>query len=146
MPAPSALHPPHNSGESSPIRMFSVWGDPVFPDSPSEKLRLDGLMAHRKYGRYTPELRADALRRVAVSGKSIVKVAEEIGVDHRTLWKWVNDAKLETIDPTGELTPAARKRIRDLEKENARLARDLDFEKKARAFFRERDQNENGSN
>ena len=75
-----------------------------------------------------------------------MKVAEEIGVDHRTLWKWVNDAKLERIDPAGELTPGARKRIRDLEKENARLQRDLDFEKKAGAFFRELDQNENRSN
>ena len=103
-------------------------------------------MAHRKYGRYTPELRAEALARVAASGKSIVKVAEEIGVDHRTLWKWVNDAKLERIDPGGELSPEARKRIRDLEKENASLRRDLDFQKKAKAFFRELDQNENGSN
>ena len=103
-------------------------------------------MAHRKYGRFTPELRADALLRVAASGKSIVKVAEEIGVDHRTLWEWVNDAKLEAIDPDGKLTAEARKRIRDLEKENARLRRDLEFEKKAGAFFRELDQNDNGSN
>lgn len=103
-------------------------------------------MAQRKYGRFTPEMRADALARVATSGKSIVKVAEEIGVDHRTLWHWVNTAKLERIDPRGELTVEVRKRIRDLEKENARLQRDLDFEKKARAFFRELDQNENGSN
>lgn len=103
-------------------------------------------MAHRNYGRFTPELRAAAIARVAASGKSITKVAEEIGVDHRTLWKWVNDAKLEQIDPGGDLTPEARKRIRDLEKENARLRRDLEFEKKAGAFFRELDQNENGSN
>ncbi|TFD31267.1 hypothetical protein E3T40_14425 [Cryobacterium sp. TMT1-19] len=103
-------------------------------------------MAQRKYGRYTPELRAEALARVEVSGKSIVKVAEEIGVDHRTLWKWVNDAKLERIDPGGKLTPEARKRIRDLEKENVSLRRDLDFQKKAQAFFRELDQRENGSN
>jgi len=102
-------------------------------------------MAHRKYGRFTPEMRADAVSRVARSGKSIVKVAEELGIDHRTLWHWVNAAKLEMIDPGGELTPEARKRIRDLEKENARLRRDLDFEKKAQAFFRELDQNENGS-
>ena len=109
-------------------------------------MRLDGLMAERKYGRFTPEMRADALARVATSGKSIVKVSEEIGIDHRTLWHWVNAAKLEKIDPGGELPPEARKRIRDLEKENARLQRDLDFEKKAGAFFRELDQNENGSN
>jgi transposase-like protein len=58
----------------------------------------------------------------------------------------VNDARLERIDPGGELTVAQRKRIRDLEKENALLRRDLEFEKKARAFFLEIDQNDNGSN
>ena len=103
-------------------------------------------MAHRKYGRFTPEMRADALCRVAESGSSIVKVAEELGIDHRTLWKWVNDSKLEAIDPAGALAPGARKKILQLEKENARLRRDLDFEKKAGAFFRELDQNDKGSN
>lgn len=118
----------------------------MFPDSLTEKLRLDGCMAHRKYGRFTPEMRADALRRVAESGTSIVKVAEELGIDHRTLWKWVNDSKLEAIDPAGALAPGVRKKILELEKENARLRRDLDFEKKAGAFFRELDQNDTGSN
>lgn len=102
-------------------------------------------MPHRRYGRFTPEFRAEALRRVADSDKSIVRVAAEIGVDHRTLWGWVNAAKLEAIDPDGLLTADARKRIRDLEKENARLRRDLEFEKKAGAFFRELDQHDNGS-
>jgi transposase-like protein len=97
-------------------------------------------MAHRRYGRFTPEFREEALRRVAETGKPIVQVAEELGVDHRTLWGWVNAAKLERIDPAGELTAEARKRIRDLEKENALLRRDLEFQKKAQAFFRELDQ------
>ena len=58
-------------------------------------------MPHRRYGRFTPEFRAEALRRVADSDKSIVRVAAEIGVDHRTLWcmplGWA-------IDPDGQLT------------------------------------------
>ena len=74
-----------------------------------------------------------------------MKVAAELGINHRTLWTWVNTAKLNTIDPAGELTPQARKRIRDLEKENALLRRDLDFEKKAKAFFLELDQNDDDS-
>lgn len=102
-------------------------------------------MAKRKYGRFTPEFRADALARVAASDKSIVKVAAEIGVDHRTLWAWVNAAKLEQLDPAGELTDVQRKRIRDLEKENALLRRDLEFQKKAKAFFREIDRRDSGS-
>lgn len=79
-------------------------------------------------------MRVEALARVAESSLPIVKVAAELGVDHRTLWKWVNDERLEVIDPRQELTLAHRNKIRDLEKANALLRRDLDFEKKAGAF------------
>jgi len=102
-------------------------------------------MGKREYVRYSEEFREDAVRRVAESGKSIVKVAAELGVKHRTLWVWVNNARLARIDPAGELSAQARHRIRDLEKENARLKRDLEFEKKVGAFFRELDRDENGS-
>jgi transposase len=58
----------------------------------------------------------------------------------------VNQARIAAIDPAGELTPEAIKRIRELEKENALLRREIDFQKKAQAFFRELDQQrENGS-
>ena len=99
-------------------------------------------MEHEKHKHFSPEFRAAAVARVAEGDKSIVKVAAALGINHRTLWTWVNAARLKTIDPAGELTPQARKRIRDLEKENALLRRDLDFEKKAKAFFLELDQND----
>ncbi|TFD34300.1 hypothetical protein E3T40_10420, partial [Cryobacterium sp. TMT1-19] len=98
---------------------------------------LDRQMEHEKHKHFSPEFRAAAVARVAEGDKSIVKVAAALGINHRTLWTWVNAARLKTIDPAGELTPQARKRIRDLEKENALLRRDLDFEKKAKAFFLE---------
>jgi len=103
-------------------------------------------MEHEKHKHYSPEDRAAALARVAESDQSIVKVAAELGIDHKTLWRWVNKAKLAQIDPAGELPVEARRRIRDLERQNAKLQRDLDFQKKAQAFFREIDQNDNGSN
>ena len=101
-------------------------------------------MEHEKHKHFSPEFRASAVARVAEGDKSIVKVAAALGINHRTLWTWVNAARLKTIDPAGELTPQARKRIRDLEKENALLRRDLDFVKKAKAFFLELDQNDPG--
>ena len=96
-------------------------------------------MAQRKYLGVTPEFRAQAVQQVAESEKSLSAVARDLGIDHRTLWSWVNAARLRRIDPTGDLTLEQRTRIRDLEAENARLRRDLDFEKKAEAFFRELD-------
>jgi transposase len=64
---------------------------------------------------------------------------------HRTLWTWVNKARLAVIDPAGDLTPETRNRIRDLEKEVVRLRRNLEFQKKAGAFFRDLDRDENDS-
>lgn len=102
-------------------------------------------MEHEKYKHFSPEERAEAVALAAKGDKSIAKVARELGINDRTLWQWVNADKLRRIDHDGELTPEARKRIRDLEKENARLRRDLDFAKKAEAFFQELDRNDNDS-
>jgi len=85
------------------------------------------------------------VRLVEESGRQIKSVAEEVGIDHRTVWQWVNNARLARIDPQGELTAVQRSRIRDLEKKVALLERDLAFEKKAGAFFRELDRDANDS-
>jgi len=85
------------------------------------------------------------VRLVEESGRQIKAVAAEVGIDHRTVWQWVNNARLARIDPQGELTAAQRSRIRDLEKKVALLERDLAFEKKAGAFFRELDRDANDS-
>ena len=102
-------------------------------------------MARKRYERSSVEFRHRAVERVRLSGLSIVKVAAELDVDPKTLWKWVNSARLAQIDPDGSLPVGAAKRIRDLERENALLRRDLEFEKKAGAFFRELDRDENSS-
>ena len=94
---------------------------------------------------FTPQQKMAAVRLVETSHRPVTQVAEELGISDKTLSKWVNAAKLTKIDPEGELTRAQRERIRDLEKENARLRRDLEFEKKAKAFFQELDQNGNDS-
>lgn len=89
--------------------------------------------------------RAEVVRLVEESGRPITHVAAELGIDHRTVWQWVNNARLAAIDPGGELSLEQRNRIRDLEKKVALLERDLAFEKKAGAFFRELDHDANDS-
>ena len=102
-------------------------------------------MTQRSYRGVTPEYRAEMVRLVVASGRPVTIMAVELGIDHRTLWKWVNDARLREIDPEDQLSLEQRNRIRDLEKENALLRRDLEFEKKAGALFRELDRGENDS-
>lgn len=102
-------------------------------------------MVERDYLGVTPEFRARAVEQVRSTGRPVSAVARDLGVDHRTLWQWVNNARMREIDPGGVLTREQRARIRDLEAENARLRRDLEFQKKAGAFFRELDHDGNDS-
>lgn len=99
----------------------------------------------RRSGDITPEFRAEMVRLTLESGKPITVMAKALGIDHRTLWAWVDKARLEKIDPEGSMPEGARRRIRELEQKNARLVRDLAFEKKAGAFFRELDRDANDS-
>lgn len=99
----------------------------------------------RSRGGASPEFRAEMVRQFLESGRPLPEMARQLGVPHQTLWAWVNKAKLKAIDPGGDLPVEARRKIRDLERENARLRRDLEFEKKAGAFFRELDRDETDS-
>ena len=65
----------------------------------------------------------------------MTQVAAELGISDKTLNEWVLNARNREIDPTGSLSDAAKRRIRELEAENARLKKDLEFEKKADAFI-----------
>ena len=94
---------------------------------------------------FTAQEKAQAVKIARSAERPIRRVAVELGISEKTLWQWVNEARLREIDPEGALTPQARARIRDLEAENAGLRRDLEFQKKAAAFFREIDRGESGS-
>jgi transposase len=99
----------------------------------------------RKRRQFTARERAEAVRIVRSSKKSVRQVAEELGISEKTLWPWVNKAKLAEIDPEGSMPASARAVIREQQKKIAQLERDLEFEKKAKAFLRELDQRGNGS-
>lgn len=95
---------------------------------------------------YSPQERAEAVRIVLASrGRSIVQIAADLGINDKTLNKWVVAARNAQIDPDGSMSEAAKRRIRELEAENARLKKDLDFEKKAGAFIRQVSLRRNGS-
>ena len=80
---------------------------------------------------YTDEYRRECADLVIASGRPAAQMADELGVNRKTLQHWVQKRRMElegsapTVDP--ELR-AARKRIRELEMENA-------FLKKAAAFI-----------
>jgi len=84
---------------------------------------------------YTPAERAEAVRIVRSSkGRTILEIAAELGINDKTLNQWVVQARNADIDPEGSMSDAAKRRIRALEDQVAQLEKDLEFEKKARAF------------
>ena len=91
----------------------------------------------RSKRRHAPEVKAEAVRRVLDEGEQYTKVAAEFGIDHRTVWVWIEAARNRRVDPNGEMSREAIARVRALERENAALRRDLAFAKKWAAFSRE---------
>lgn len=103
-------------------------------------------MGSRKYRpRSTPEQRAVAVALYRSSGKSALAVAGELGVPSATLESWIRMAGRREIDPEGVMPEEQLREIQRLQRENAHLQREVEFLKKADAFFRELDQSEKDS-
>jgi transposase len=92
-----------------------------------------------KRRRYSEQYRRDAARLVIDSGRSLRDVGAELGVNSETLRRWVLDerareeaAKVETEEP---LSFNERFELEELRRRNAQLEKDVEFLKKAAAFF-----------
>jgi transposase len=81
---------------------------------------------------YTPEFRAEAIRRVRTSDESLSSIARELGVAAVTLKAWVEATRPKPDIP---LTDDERSELRRLRKENRELRMEREILKKATAFF-----------
>jgi transposase len=85
---------------------------------------------------YTPEFRADAVRLVEQSGKSMRQVAADLGLATESLRRWVQQSQVDAgRGPAGALTTEEREELRRLRRENATLRMEREILKKAAAFF-----------
>ena len=82
--------------------------------------------------RYSEEFKQDAINLVKNKGYSAQEVADKLGVSRQTIYKWVDGIRLHNKTSS----------MHDLEKENARLRKQLaqaeeerEILKKAAAFF-----------
>ena len=84
---------------------------------------------------YSDEFRQSAVKMVVTERNTISSVAKRLGVNYHTLREWVQLAKSNA--PTSMIPKdlPAEQRIRELEKENARLRMERDILKKATAYF-----------
>lgn len=84
---------------------------------------------------YSDEFKKSAVEQVIVQRHTVTSVSRRLGVGYDTLRKWV---ELARYNSDKSLVPAdlpAEQRVRELEKENARLRMERDILKKAAAYF-----------
>jgi transposase len=83
---------------------------------------------------YPPEFKAEAVRLVGSSDRSLSRLAKDLGVADQTLRNWVRHA--EIADGVHDaLTPSEREELRHLRCEVRTLRQEREILKKAAAFF-----------
>ena len=89
--------------------------------------------------RYSDSFKTEAVKLVKVQGRSIAKVAEELGISGSGLRRWVETAEVEHGEREG-MTTAEKAEIRELRREVQVLRMERDILKKAAAFFAKENQ------
>ena len=89
----------------------------------------------RKYRKFSPEFRDDAVRLVIENSRPIAQVARELGVNEGTLGNCVNQYRHDHADEKPPLTPADRIQFQDTQRELRELRMENEFLKKAAAYF-----------
>ena len=84
--------------------------------------------------RFSDEFKRGAVEIVRTSGKPIRQVAGELGIYDSTLGNWVRQDEINRGEREG-LTSDERERLRELERENARLRMERELLKRAVAFW-----------
>jgi len=88
-----------------------------------------------RQGRGYPEaFRAEAVELVRAGGRSIRKIAEDLGISNESLRKWVHQADVDGGRKDG-LSTDEREELRQLRRDNRRLLMEREILKKAAAFF-----------
>ena len=88
-------------------------------------------------GTFTPEFKAEAVRRIADQGKSLSEVARELDLGESMLrsWKQALAAEGEQAFPGKGNPPALEEELRRLRAEVKRLTMEREILKNATAFF-----------
>lgn len=85
---------------------------------------------------FTPEFKAEAVRLVNESGKTISALARDLDLWENVLRRWVEQAKVDVGEgPVGALTSAERVELTRLRKDLRTVTMERDLLKKATAFF-----------
>jgi transposase len=93
-------------------------------------------MAKRARRSFTPEFKAEAVKLVTETGKTVGQVAIELDLTETALRRWVQQASVdEGPGPEGALATTEKEELSRLRREVRTLRMERDFLKKAAAWF-----------
>ena len=93
-------------------------------------------MARRARRKFSPEFKAETVKLVRESGKTVGEVAHELDLTETALRHWVQQADIDQgKGPEGALTTAEKEELTKLRRENRTLRMERDLLKKWAAFF-----------
>src|SRR5271154_389576 len=84
---------------------------------------------------FSPEFKDEAVKMVIETSRPVAIVAKELGINESTLGNWVNIYRREHAGEEPPLTVSERVRLRESEREIRELRMQVEFLKKAAAYF-----------
>ena len=97
-------------------------------------------MARKKRHAYTEEFRREAVNRSEKEGNTTASVAKELGVSPQQIYNWrrqfnrLSDKQFNVVQGV-DYSKQENEEIRKLRREKAALEKELEFVKKAAAYF-----------
>lgn len=89
----------------------------------------------KRYKRYSPEFKREALKRAAEEGATDVRVCEELGISTRQLHRWRDEFRLLGDDAFPGSGRSRDEEMTKLKRELAKVKQERDFLKEAAVFF-----------
>jgi transposase len=84
---------------------------------------------------FSPEFKDEAVKMVIETSRPIARVAKELGINEGTLGNWVSAYRRDHAGEEPPLTVSERARLREAEREVRELKMQVEFLKKAAAYF-----------
>ena len=89
--------------------------------------------------KYSKEFKDSTVQLILNDGESVVKVAEDLGLNSKTLYHWVTSYKKAHNIPTRDISASFKEsnneELKRLRRENKILKQERDILKKAAAYF-----------
>ncbi len=93
-------------------------------------------MSRRRRRKFTNEFKAETVKLILESGKTVAEVARELDLTESAVRNWVKQAEIDSgAGPPGALTTEEREEFRRLQREVRELRMEREILKKATAFF-----------